>query len=110
MIRILLSKLTHIRRLHLGLLLVLTVISSIAEVISLASVIPFLGVLTQPDAIFHHTYAQRIIEIIGYDEPKQLLLPLTIFFIIAALIAGYPPNIIVFFNTCGIWNRYRFKC
>jgi ATP-binding cassette subfamily B protein len=49
---------------------------------------PFLAILTDPTRVFAHSSAQPIIQALALTEPKQLLLPLTIAFGLAALIAG----------------------
>lgn len=76
------------RRGQFGLLLLLMVLASFAEILSIGAVLPFLGVLTAPDQVFTHPAAQPMIQILGLTEPAQLLFPLTVAFGIAALIAG----------------------
>ncbi len=63
-------------------------LASLAEILSIGAVLPFLGVLTSPGHIFEHPTAQPFIQFLGLTEPKQLLLPLTIAFGVAALMAG----------------------
>ncbi len=76
------------RRRQFGLLLVLMLFASFAEILSIGAVLPFLGVLTAPERVFEHAAAQPIIQALGLTAPAQLLLPLTIAFGVAALIAG----------------------
>jgi ABC-type multidrug transport system fused ATPase/permease subunit len=76
------------RRGQLGLLLFLMLLASIAEVFSIGAVLPFLAILTAPDRVFAHAAAQPVIQVLELTEPVQLLLPLTIIFGAAALIAG----------------------
>ena len=76
------------RRGQLGLLFVIMILASLAEVVSIGAVLPFLGVLTTPDRIFLHPVAQPLIQALSLTEPKQLLLPLTIAFAISALLSG----------------------
>jgi ABC-type multidrug transport system fused ATPase/permease subunit len=64
------------------------VLASFAEILSIGAVLPFLGVLTAPDRIFGHPVAQPLIQTLGLTKPEQLLLPLTIIFGLAALMAG----------------------
>ena len=78
----------HRRRRQFCLLLVLILMASFAEVLSIGAVIPFLAVLTAPESIFELPAAQPVIQMLGLTEPKQLLLPLTIAFGVAALVAG----------------------
>ena len=76
------------RRRQFGFLLVLMLIASFAEILSIGAVLPFLGVLTTPERVFEHSLAQPFIQILGLTEPAQLLLPLTITFGLAAVVAG----------------------
>ena len=76
------------RRGQFGLLLVLMIIASFAEIVSIGAVLPFLAILTNPARVFAHPAAQPFIQAMGLTEPNQLLLWLTIAFGLAALIAG----------------------
>ncbi len=76
------------RRGQFGLLLVLMIAASFAEIISIGAVLPFLAVLTAPERIFQLPMAQPIIKASGITTASQLLLPLTVVFGLAALISG----------------------
>jgi ABC-type multidrug transport system fused ATPase/permease subunit len=76
------------RRGQFGMMLLLMVFTSFAEILSIGAVLPFLAILTDPTRVFAHSSAQLIIQLLGLTEPKQLLLPLTIAFGLAALVAG----------------------
>jgi len=76
------------RRSQVKLLLVLMILASFAEIISIGAVLPFLAILTDPARIFVHPTAEPIIEVLGLTEPNQLLLPFTFAFGLAALFAG----------------------
>ncbi|MDP1997517.1 MAG: ABC transporter ATP-binding protein [Gallionella sp.] len=88
----LLSRLWHHisprRRGQFGLLLVLVILASFAEIFSIGAVLPFLAVLTAPGRVFEHPAAQSFIQTLGLTSAEQLLLPLTIVFGLAALMAG----------------------
>jgi ABC-type multidrug transport system fused ATPase/permease subunit len=88
----LLSRLWHHisprRRGQLGLLLVLMILASFAEIFSIGAVLPFLSVLTAPAHIFAHPAVQPIVHTLGLTQPEQLLLPFTLIFGLAVLIAG----------------------
>ncbi len=64
------------------------VLASLAEIVSIGAVLPFLAVLTVPDRIFGHPAAQPFIQLAGLTSADQLLLPLMIAFGLAALGAG----------------------
>ena len=76
------------RRGQFGLLLILMICASFAEILSIGAVLPFLAILTDPARVYSHTSAQPIIQFLGLTEPKELLLPLTIAFGLASLVAG----------------------
>lgn len=76
------------RRWQFVLLLALMLLASLAEILSIGAVLPFLGVLTAPEHIFEHAAAQPIIHGLGLTAPIQLLLPITITFCVAALFSG----------------------
>ena len=76
------------RRGQFGLLLILMLLASFAEVLSIGAVLPFIGVLTAPERVFEHSAAQSAIQAMGITAPMQLLLPITIAFAVAVLIAG----------------------
>ena len=64
------------------------ILASFAEILSIGAVLPFLGVLTAPVRVFEHPAAQSFIQTFGLTSAEQLLLPLTIIFGLAALMAG----------------------
>ena len=56
-------------------------VSGFAEFISLGLVIPFLGIILDPNIIWNKDYIQKISGIFGYTSGDQLILPISIFFI-----------------------------
>ena len=82
------SHITRQRKLQFAMLVILMVISAFAEVVSLGSLLPFLGALTAPETIFNHPYAAFLIQSLQLKSPEELILPLAVIFSIAALLAG----------------------
>lgn len=76
------------RRGQFGLLLVLMILASFAEIFSIGAVLPFLGVLTAPTRVFEAPAAQPFIQAMAIVSPDQLLLPLTVIFGVATVVAG----------------------
>ncbi len=68
--------------------MVLMLLASFAEILSIGAVLPFLGVLTAPERIFANPAVQPVIQALGITASEQLVLPLTVAFCLAALIAG----------------------
>lgn len=87
------------RRGQFGILLVLMVLASFAEILSIGAVLPFLGVLTAPDRIYSLPLAQPFIKVAGITSPEQLLLPLTLAFGLAALMAGVMRLLLLWAST-----------
>ncbi len=79
---------SHRRRYQFMMLLGLTLIGSFAEVVSLGSVVPFIGILTQPERVFNHPSMAGVVRMLDMTSPKDLVMPLAIAFGAAALIAG----------------------
>lgn len=76
------------RRFQFGLMMFLTLISSLAEVISLSAVVPFIGILTQPERVFSSPMLSGYIQWVGISTPGELILPLAAMFSAAAIFAG----------------------
>lgn len=76
------------RHRQFGLLVSLMLISAIAEIVSLGSVLPFLGILFAPDRVLGFPIIADIARALGITSSNQLVLPLSIAFAVAALLAG----------------------
>ena len=69
-------------------LLILMIAASLAEILSIGAVLPFLAILTSPESIFKQPLVQSTAHLFGITTPRQLLFPLTIAFGLAAMISG----------------------
>lgn len=87
------------RKRQLVVLLILMVLASFAEVLSLGAVLPFLSVLTQPDRIFAYPAVQPALRWLQIDTAQGLLLPITLVFILAALLAGGMRLLLLYAST-----------
>lgn len=76
------------RRIQFGLLLALTLISAATEVFSLGAIVPFIGILTQPEQVLDSSIISGFARSAGITDPQDLIIPLTMIFGIAALMAG----------------------
>lgn len=77
------------RRQHQFMLLLgMMVVSAFAEVISIGAVLPFLGVLISPERVFQRPIIASMAQAFGITSASELVLPLTVTFAFAALIAG----------------------
>jgi ATP-binding cassette, subfamily B, bacterial PglK len=64
------------------------VVASLSEVISIGAILPFIGIITVPENIYHHQLIKPVVQYFELTSPSQLMLPLTIAFILSALLAG----------------------
>jgi ATP-binding cassette, subfamily B, bacterial PglK len=76
------------RRSQFALLLGFTLLSSIAEVVSLGAVLPFVGIITQPEQVLASPWLSGLVQALDIKSGSELVLPLSIGFAVTALIAG----------------------
>lgn len=76
------------RRLQLLALAGLLLLSSLAEMVSLGAVVPFLAVLAEPQRVWGTGKAQGLAGVFGWQSAGELVLPLCLAFAAAALLAG----------------------
>jgi len=87
------------RRKQLGILLLLTILTSLAEIMSIGAVLPFLAVITNPGRVFSQPLIQPIIHYFSWTEAYQLILPITLLFGALTLIAGGMRLLLLWVNT-----------
>lgn len=93
------SFINNSRRLQFIFVFFLMTVAALAEVVSIGAVLPFLGILTAPEAIFDNANFQSLIDFLGVNEPNQLILPITLLFIIAAFFSGLMRVILLWAQT-----------
>ena len=87
------------RRRQFMLLSGLMFVSVFAELIILGAVLPFLAVLLAPDRLFSQPFVADLANAWGIASADQLVLPLTVALIIAALMAGTVRLLLLWFST-----------
>jgi len=78
---------------------VLMLVSALLEVVSLGAVLPFLGVLTSPERVFEHPIVKVCASFLNITGASQLILPITVLFISAVLIAGAVRTLLLWVTT-----------
>ena len=68
--------------------MVVMLLSGVAELISLGAVLPFLAVLSNPKSLWQQPLVQPLIAQFGFSEAGDLLLPATLTFVVAVLLAA----------------------
>jgi ATP-binding cassette, subfamily B, bacterial PglK len=76
------------RRKQFYLLIVLIILSSLAELISIGAVIPFLSVIIDTEQIHQFPIIAKYIQIFGHKDNSEMLLFISMVFIIATIFAG----------------------
>jgi len=87
------------RRMQFGLLLALMLLTSIAEIVSIGAILPFLSILTLPEQFFKSPSTQLLVNLLNLKDPAQLLFPLAFIFIAAILLAGAMRLTLLWFST-----------
>ena len=75
------------RKVQLVLLFGVMILSGTAELFTLGLIIPFLSVLTDPDQIWKISNVRVIAGYVGVSEPSELIIPLTLIFSSATIVA-----------------------
>lgn len=76
------------RKKQLVFLFILMIITSIVEVVSIGSIIPFLSAISNPEVIYKNELFSPYIQLLGVSSHKEILLPLTVIFIVATIFSG----------------------
>jgi len=88
LLRALWGHLSPRRRRQFVLLQVLMFSSVIAEIVSIGAVVPFIGILAAPEAALQNPAVAVFARMLGVSAASELRLPFTVFFAVAALLAG----------------------
>jgi ABC-type bacteriocin/lantibiotic exporter with double-glycine peptidase domain len=105
-LRKLYSHATPRRRWQFGALLLLMLVSAVGEVVSLGAVMPFLAILADPSQVEAAAPVVWISSMAGWDDSSDLLIPVTVVFVTATLVAGALRLLLAWAGTKFI---YRFS-
>jgi len=87
------------RKFKFLLLFLLIIFSVFVDIISIGSIIPFLTVLSHPEKIMNIEYVQPILKILNIKSSEELLLPITIGFIMIAIFSMSIRILLLRFNS-----------
>lgn len=87
------------RKFHFILLIVLILFSSIIEVFTIASVMPFIAIVSDPNNIMKYDFVVFLTSKIGITDASQLIFPSAIIFIIFATLGACFRVLVLLFNT-----------
>ena len=97
-------------RLKLFTLLLLMVLSSLGEVLSIGAVVPFLYVLTNPETVLKYHYFNFIYKYFNYTNPNQIILPITLIFISLIIISAFLRFFTLYLQTSLSFNIGKEFC
>ena len=69
-------------------LLALMLLAAMLEAVSLGAILPFLGMLTNPEAVYVMPIMQPLNQFLNINQPKELILPIMILFVTVVLSVG----------------------
>jgi len=87
---------------HFLMLIFLMLIAALAEMFSIASVVPFLGVIAAPEKVFNLEVFQGLISYLELTSPNQIVVPIVIIFACAAIFAGL-------MRAFLLWSTIKFS-
>ena len=87
------------RRRNYYLLVTLTIVSSFLEMVSLSAVLPFLGIITNPEELIKNPLLADIMSSIGIVESADYVTIICIGFIVVSLLAGGVRLLLVWVST-----------
>ena len=88
MIRILWKHISKYRKKQFLLILIIMVLASIAEVVSIGLVVPLLSALNSPEQVYQYESVQPILQMVGITNSAQLIFFITIAFITVSILSG----------------------
>ncbi len=78
------------------------IISGVAEVLTLATVFPFLAVLINPKLIWEISWLKSLLSFVGFSSNQDVIVPLTVVFIISAILS-------CLIKTTTLWLNQRLS-
>lgn len=94
------GKISKKRKFQIIVLFFLMILSGLAEVITLATLYPFLTALTHPEKLLNNQFILFLYENFEFNSPRDLLVPITISFGISALFTSL-------LRLGTLWSNYR---
>jgi len=96
------KNLTRQRKINFFVVLILMILASFMDAVGISAVLPFIGVLASPSKVFEHEKAQYFIDLFNIDSANELVLPVTIIFIIIMFIGA-------FLRMSLLWTQTKFS-
>ena len=72
------------RKIQIWFLFFLLILNSLAELISIGAIIPFLSAITNPELLFENELMENFNKLLQINSAEDLLFPITIIFILTS--------------------------
>ena len=83
-----LKKISNKRKFQLLILFILILASSISEIISLALIIPFLTIISNPEKLLEFDFIKNINTYLNFENPSEFIIPVTFIFCLSSIISA----------------------
>ena len=87
------------RKYQFLLLFFLMLFGALKEIMTIGMVVPFLGVLTNPDLVFSYPLVNEFVLKLNINSSEELILPITIMFILMATFSGIIRFLLLWLST-----------
>ena len=101
------------RKFHCKVFLIINLIGSFTEIVSIAAIIPFMTLILSPENILDFAVGKLIVDFFDIQEYDAILFPMTIMFTITVCLSGLMRIIILWSQTkigYGIGADLCYKC
>lgn len=76
------------RQRHFSFLLIGMILGAVSEVVTLGAILPFIGIMINPEKFFSNEYIQVFAQELGISSAHELITPITVVFFFLALTSG----------------------
>ena len=83
-----LKKISNKRKFQLLILFILILASSISEIISLALIIPFLTIISNPEKLLEYNFIKNINTYLNFENPSEFIIPVTFIFCLSSILSA----------------------
>lgn len=87
------------KKVQFTLLLLLSFFTSLTEMFSIGAALPFISALTEPDKVYNNSLLQPLFHMFELHSPKEIIIPLTILFVVAIITATVMRFILLWSST-----------
>ncbi len=81
--------------------MVLMLVGAVAELVTIGAVIPFIALLADPGRAMEFQQLQQLFQVLGWTEPEDMMLPMTILFIAIVIVSSAIRLLLT-------WSKNRF--